>query len=42
VFTQALPSCGLAPGEMPDLLERYGASFDPQTGTTAALKYGCQ
>lgn len=32
VFTQALPSCGLAPGEMPDLLERYGASFDPQTG----------
>jgi AraC family transcriptional regulator len=32
VFAQALPASGLAPGDMPDLLERYGESFDPQTG----------
>jgi AraC family transcriptional regulator len=32
VFAQALPASGLAPGDMPDLLERYGASFDPRTG----------
>jgi AraC family transcriptional regulator len=32
VFAQALPASGLAPGDTPDLLERYGASFDSQTG----------
>jgi AraC family transcriptional regulator len=32
VFQQALPASQLAPGDTPNLLERYGASFDPQTG----------
>jgi AraC family transcriptional regulator len=32
VFGQALPATGLTPGDMPDLLERYDESFDPQTG----------
>jgi AraC family transcriptional regulator len=32
IFAQALPASGLSPGDMPDLLERYGAGFDPQTG----------
>ena len=32
VFAQALPAAGLAAGDMPDLLERYGESFDPRTG----------
>jgi AraC family transcriptional regulator len=33
VFAQALPAAGLAPGHMPDLLERYDESFNPWTGT---------
>lgn len=32
VFSRALPAAGLAAGDMPDLLERYGESFDPRTG----------
>jgi AraC family transcriptional regulator len=32
VFAQALPAAGLVGGDMPDLLERYGESFDPWTG----------
>lgn len=32
VFSRALPAAGLVPGDMPDLIERYGASFDPVTG----------
>ena len=32
VFAQALPAAGLTAGDMPDLLERYEASFDPWTG----------
>lgn len=32
VFTQALPAGGLIPGDMPDLIERYGEGFDPVTG----------
>ena len=32
VFAQALPDAGLMAGDMPDLLERYGESFDPRTG----------
>jgi AraC family transcriptional regulator len=32
VFVKALPAAGLAAGDMPDLLERYGESFNPWTG----------
>lgn len=32
VFSQALPAAGLVPGDMPDLIERYGEGFDPVTG----------
>jgi AraC family transcriptional regulator len=32
VFAQALPGYGLSPADRPDLLERYGTNFDPQTG----------
>jgi AraC family transcriptional regulator len=32
VFARALPAAGLAPGDMPDLLERYDARFDAWTG----------
>jgi AraC family transcriptional regulator len=32
VFGHALPAAGLAAGDMPDVLERYGESFDPRTG----------
>lgn len=32
VFAQALPAAGLTPGDIPHLLERYEASFDPWTG----------
>lgn len=32
VFSQALPAAGLIPGDMPDLIERYGEGFDPATG----------
>jgi len=32
VFDQALPAAGLTAANRPDLLERYGESFDPQTG----------
>jgi AraC family transcriptional regulator len=32
VFAQALPAAGLTAGDMPDLLERYGESFNPWTG----------
>jgi AraC family transcriptional regulator len=32
VFARALPAAGLTPGDMPDLLERYGDTFDPWTG----------
>lgn len=32
IFSQALPEAGLTPGNMPDLLERYGEGFDPVTG----------
>ncbi|PLP56748.1 AraC family transcriptional regulator [Mesorhizobium loti] len=33
IFSQALPEAGLTPGDIPDLLERYGEDFDPVTGT---------
>ena len=32
IFNDALPAAGLSPGDMPDLLECYGESFDPHTG----------
>jgi AraC family transcriptional regulator len=32
VFSEALPEAGLTAGGMPDLMERYGESFDPRTG----------
>lgn len=32
VFGQALPAAGLTAGDLPDVLERYGESFDPYTG----------
>ena len=32
VFARALPAAGLAAGDMPDLLERYGESFNRWTG----------
>ena len=32
IFCKALPAAGLIHGDMPDVLERYGPSFDPRTG----------
>lgn len=32
IFSRALPEAGLTPGDMPDLIERYGEDFDPATG----------
>jgi AraC family transcriptional regulator len=40
VFAQALPAAGLAAADMPDLLERYGESFDPWTGA-GGFEIGC-
>jgi AraC family transcriptional regulator len=33
IFAEVLPAMGLTAGDMPDLLERYGKSFDPWTGS---------
>jgi AraC family transcriptional regulator len=32
IFCHALPAAGLAHGDMPHLIERYGEAFDPRTG----------